>query len=157
MKSNFIVSVYAVYSDGISEACSVQSNSNGLLKKLPDGHADDDVGFLLGIGVAMAFLCFFLLALIAKKSFRQRVSAAFISVTPKWLLEDYPQVQKSSVIRLLQERNSSMMHNFNRLLLDYEDAVVTKVEEILEDKEGQKMQLEMDVPFHASSFLCYKQ
>ncbi|XP_060089005.1 interleukin-23 receptor [Heteronotia binoei] len=146
-KNYFNILVYAVYHDGISEACSVQSHSNGLSIGFPDGPTGntlestspvsyhDDVGVLLGIGIGVAFLSFFLLALISKKSFRKRISTVFISVTPKWLLEDYPQVQKSNVIRMFQERNSSAMHIFNWLVLDYEDAVVTEVEETLIDKE----------------------
>ncbi|XP_077189513.1 interleukin-23 receptor isoform X2 [Paroedura picta] len=163
MKSYFSILVYAVYHDGISKACSVQSHPDDLLKRFPDGHVgntpesmspvsyDNEIGVLLGIGVGVALLSLILLALISKKSFRKRVSTVLISVTPKWLLEDYPQVQKSSVITMLQERNSSMMHNFNWLLLDYEDAEVTKVEETLIDKDCKPLDNKRKVKESASA------
>ncbi|XP_061486488.1 interleukin-23 receptor [Rhineura floridana] len=147
MESDFNISVYAVYQDGISEACSVQT----LAKKDQDGRDtylertsaatngrkddDYDVGVLLGTGFGVASLCVFILGLIAKKSCRKRVNTVFHSVTPKWLLEDYPKVQKSNVIKSLQEKNGPVIHNSTGLFLHYEDAVVTEVEETLVHKE----------------------
>ncbi|XP_054836359.1 interleukin-23 receptor [Eublepharis macularius] len=134
----------------------IPGNSYRVVKNGAVVQADDDVGVLLGIGIGVAFLSFFILAFITKKSFRKRFSTVFISVTPKWLLEDYPQVQNSSVIRLLQEKNCSTMHNFNWLSLDYEDAVVTEVEETLVDtecraldnkRETKKAVCEISLPF----------
>ncbi|XP_053101844.1 interleukin-23 receptor [Hemicordylus capensis] len=210
MKRNLNISVYAVYQDGVSKACSFQCYTKelSLEKKPQDIHADNylestsaangvpfspirantetvdnktlplwesrdgskrllsiclmlvlddgDVAVLLGIGTGVTFISLFLLALIAKKSFRKRISIACISVTPKWFFEDYPKVQNSRAIKLLQEKNGSVTHNSSGLFLDYEDTVVTEVEETLlhkeykafgEHKETRETVSEKEVPF----------
>ncbi|XP_062990581.1 interleukin-23 receptor [Elgaria multicarinata webbii] len=144
MKRNFSISVYAVYQDGISKSCTVQilvkTNEDGQTGINPESillatNDDGDVGVLLGIGFGVACLVVLILTFIAQKSCRKRVSTVCSSITPAWLFEDYPKLQNSSVIKSLEERNGSVMHSSTGLFVDYADAVVTEVEEILVHKE----------------------
>ncbi|XP_062834257.1 interleukin-23 receptor [Anolis carolinensis] len=146
IKRNVNISIYAVYQDGTSKACSVQileKNVQGRhFDKAPrsfstaanDGN-DYDVGVMVGTGFGAALLSIFILVLIAKKSYRKSVTTMLSSVTPKWLYEDYPKLQNSSAIKSLQKKNGSLTHISAELFSDYEDAVITNVEEILVPKE----------------------
>ncbi|XP_063155929.1 interleukin-23 receptor [Candoia aspera] len=129
------------------------------------GNYDYDTGILLGTGVGVAFLSISVLALITIKSCRKRVNKMVSSVTPKWLFEEYPKMQNSKVIKYLQEKNDAVTHNFSRPFLDYEDVVVTEVEEILVQKHygvvgeqrgksemvSEKVDIGEDVPFASDS------
>uniref|UniRef100_A0A8C0GE49 Interleukin 23 receptor n=1 Tax=Chelonoidis abingdonii TaxID=106734 RepID=A0A8C0GE49_CHEAB len=55
------------------------------------------------------------------------VSTALASLTPKWLTEDFPNVENSSVVKSLQEKSELMSCNPNQLFLDNDDPVVTEV------------------------------
>nr|XP_060629684.1 interleukin-23 receptor [Anolis sagrei ordinatus] len=149
IKRNVNISIYAVYQDGTSKACSVQilgENVQGRhFDKDPRSFStatngmkygnDYDVGVMVGTGFGAALLSIFILVLIAKKSYRKRVTTMLSSITPKWLFEDYPKLQNSSAIKSLQKKNGSVTHISAELFSDYEDAVITKVEEILVQKE----------------------
>ncbi|XP_025027520.1 interleukin-23 receptor [Python bivittatus] len=172
---NNSISVYAVYQKGISQASSVQTlmkekkEQPGIAQEsrpaVAKGNYDYDTGILLGTGVGVAFLSISVLALITIKSCRKRVNKMVSSVTPKWLFEEYPKMQNSKVIKYLQEKNDAVTHNFSGPFLDYEDVVVTEVEEILLQKHyrtvGQKrgksetvsgkLNIPEDVPFASHS------
>uniref|UniRef100_A0A8C3RKH7 Fibronectin type-III domain-containing protein n=2 Tax=Chelydra serpentina TaxID=8475 RepID=A0A8C3RKH7_CHESE len=52
---------------------------------------------------------------------------AFASLTPKWLIEDFPNVENSRVVKSLQEKQELMSSNSTQLFLDNDDPVVTEV------------------------------
>uniref|UniRef100_A0A452HUE3 Fibronectin type-III domain-containing protein n=1 Tax=Gopherus agassizii TaxID=38772 RepID=A0A452HUE3_9SAUR len=56
-----------------------------------------------------------------------KVSTALASLTPKWLTEDFPNVENSSVVKSFQEKSELMTCNSNQLFLDNDDPVVTEV------------------------------
>ncbi|XP_020650905.3 interleukin-23 receptor [Pogona vitticeps] len=144
MKRNGNISVYAVYQDGTSKASSIplleENDQDGVADKDPKipsadtSHRKDDgdydVGVLWGIVFGVASISLLVLALITKKFCRKRVSIVLNSITPKWLSEDYPKLQNSSVIKSLQEERDPIIHPSTGLFSVYEDAVITEVEEI---------------------------
>ncbi|XP_053246961.1 interleukin-23 receptor [Podarcis raffonei] len=107
-------------------------NGPGNMFAVTNGDGDDG-GVLWGTGFGMFFLFIIILSLIATNI--KRVKTAFWSITPKWLFEDYPRMQNSSVIKSLQGENGGITHNSTGLFIDHEDAVVTEVEETLVHKE----------------------
>uniref|UniRef100_A0A674J0C7 Fibronectin type-III domain-containing protein n=1 Tax=Terrapene triunguis TaxID=2587831 RepID=A0A674J0C7_9SAUR len=60
-------------------------------------------------------------------NFTLLISTAFASLTPKWLTEDFPNVENSSVVKSLQEKSELMSSNSTQLFLDNDDPVVTEV------------------------------
>uniref|UniRef100_A0A8C4VXT4 Interleukin 23 receptor n=1 Tax=Gopherus evgoodei TaxID=1825980 RepID=A0A8C4VXT4_9SAUR len=56
-----------------------------------------------------------------------KISTALASLTPKWLTEDFPNVENSSVVKSFQEKSELMNCNSNQLFLDNDDPVVTEV------------------------------
>uniref|UniRef100_A0A452HUC2 Fibronectin type-III domain-containing protein n=1 Tax=Gopherus agassizii TaxID=38772 RepID=A0A452HUC2_9SAUR len=56
-----------------------------------------------------------------------KISTALASLTPKWLTEDFPNVENSSVVKSFQEKSELMTCNSNQLFLDNDDPVVTEV------------------------------
>ncbi|XP_067419431.1 interleukin-23 receptor [Emydura macquarii macquarii] len=139
------ISVYAVYQGGISKPCSGQLSLADLVKQLPNASIytdpvivstatgeisyDNDGGVFLGIGTGAILLSIVSLTLIFKKSFRKRVSTVLVSWTPKWLIEDFPNVENSNVVKSFQEKSELMNSNSTQLFLDNEDPVVTEVQE----------------------------
>uniref|UniRef100_A0A674JTI3 Fibronectin type-III domain-containing protein n=1 Tax=Terrapene triunguis TaxID=2587831 RepID=A0A674JTI3_9SAUR len=55
------------------------------------------------------------------------VKGTLASLTPKWLTEDFPNVENSSVVKSLQEKSELMSSNSTQLFLDNDDPVVTEV------------------------------
>uniref|UniRef100_A0A674JWT1 Fibronectin type-III domain-containing protein n=1 Tax=Terrapene triunguis TaxID=2587831 RepID=A0A674JWT1_9SAUR len=60
-------------------------------------------------------------------NFTLLISTALASLTPKWLTEDFPNVENSSVVKSLQEKSELMSSNSTQLFLDNDDPVVTEV------------------------------
>uniref|UniRef100_A0A8C8R6X0 Interleukin 23 receptor n=1 Tax=Pelusios castaneus TaxID=367368 RepID=A0A8C8R6X0_9SAUR len=57
------------------------------------------------------------------------VSTILVSLTPKWLTEDFPNVENSNVVKSLQEKSELMNSNSTQLFLDNDDPVVMEVQE----------------------------
>ncbi|XP_043377060.1 interleukin-23 receptor isoform X4 [Chelonia mydas] len=112
------ISVYAVYHDGISKPCPGQLYLVDL---------DNDGEVFWGIGTGAIILSIVFLTLIFKKSLRKRVSTALASLTPKWLTEDFPKVENSSVVKSLQEKSDLMSSDSTPLFLGNNDPVITEV------------------------------
>ncbi|XP_043346843.1 interleukin-23 receptor isoform X4 [Dermochelys coriacea] len=112
------LSVYAVYHDGISKPC---------LGQLYLVDLDNDGEVFWGIGTGAIILSIVFLTLIFKKSLRKRVSTALASLAPKWLTEDFPNVENSSVVKSLQEKCDLMSSNSTHLFLNNCDPIVTEV------------------------------
>ncbi|KAH0618522.1 hypothetical protein JD844_017811 [Phrynosoma platyrhinos] len=138
IKRNSNISVYSVYQDGTSKACSVQI----LEKNGKDRHAekdpksssaatnddnDYDVGVMVGTGSGATVLSVFILALIAKNSYRKSFHYKAIGKHRRFNNSDVPS-QNS-------EENGSVTHISTELFSGYEDSVITEVEEILVHKD----------------------
>ncbi|XP_043346842.1 interleukin-23 receptor isoform X3 [Dermochelys coriacea] len=137
------LSVYAVYHDGISKPCLGQLYLVDLVKRLPNTSIytepvivatatgeisyDNDGEVFWGIGTGAIILSIVFLTLIFKKSLRKRVSTALASLAPKWLTEDFPNVENSSVVKSLQEKCDLMSSNSTHLFLNNCDPIVTEV------------------------------
>ncbi|KAM9186531.1 interleukin-23 receptor [Mergus octosetaceus] len=132
--SNINVSVYAVYPDGVSkptsgqgqdkpctapnmsaedtsqhhQTCPMGTTMQGKFTTCafmePHGH-NDDTGVFLGMGVSVIVSSVVLAILMFKKSARKRIKATVASLLPKWLLEDFPHMENSNVIKSLQEKS----------------------------------------------------
>ncbi|KAJ7332614.1 hypothetical protein JRQ81_014794 [Phrynocephalus forsythii] len=125
------ISVTAHNSKGSSSPANITVKQQHL--NYHDG-GDYDVGVLWGTAFGVGSISLPVLVLVAKKSWRKRVTIVLTSVAPQWLFEDYPKLQNSSVIRTLQEESGPVIHSSTSLFSDYEEAVITKVEEV----QGQK-------------------
>ncbi|KAJ6662612.1 hypothetical protein lerEdw1_011749 [Lerista edwardsae] len=112
---NLNISVYAVYQDGVSKACSVQSFSKDQLsaKKPQDGRADNDLESTFAATDGRKGQCWAL----------QETGSFCLTRNGRSILtsDDISKV----------ETMGPMTHNSTRLFLDYEDVVITEVEETL--------------------------
>ncbi|XP_025068667.1 interleukin-23 receptor [Alligator sinensis] len=142
---HYNVSVYAVYQDGISQPCSVQSYLEDLVNQLQKGNMyadpviistatgeipyDDEVGVFLGLGIGTIILSIAFLTLMSKKSFRKRISTVAVSLTPTCLLEDFPHMENSNMIKSLQEKSEFMNDISTEFYLVDDDPVVTEIQE----------------------------
>ncbi|XP_014430046.2 interleukin-23 receptor isoform X2 [Pelodiscus sinensis] len=137
------ISVYAVYQDGISKPCSGQFSLGDLVNQLLNASDisdpviiatvtgtisyDNDEEIFWGIGTGAIIISIVFLTLIFKKSFRKRLSTVLASLTPKWLIEDCPNVENSNVVKSLQERWELTNSDSIQLPLNNDDPVVTEV------------------------------
>uniref|UniRef100_A0A8B9CKF9 Fibronectin type-III domain-containing protein n=1 Tax=Anser brachyrhynchus TaxID=132585 RepID=A0A8B9CKF9_9AVES len=130
--SHINVSVYAVYPDGVSKPTSGQVSSE---ERIPDfsynetSH-DDDTGVFLGMGVSVIVSSVVLAILMFKKSARIRIKATVASLLPKWLLEDFPHMENSNVIKSLQEKSEFTSNSSYEPFLDDSDPTVMEIEEV---------------------------
>ncbi|OXB82169.1 UNVERIFIED_CONTAM: hypothetical protein H355_009048 [Colinus virginianus] len=130
--SHVSVSVYAVYPNGVSEPSSGQVPSKEQMLDIifQEASHDDDIGFFLGMGVSVIVLSVVIAILMFKKSARKRIKAAVALVLPKWLLEDFPHVENSKVIKSLQEKTEFTSSIFSGPSLDNSDPTITEIEEL---------------------------
>ncbi|XP_069718059.1 interleukin-23 receptor isoform X2 [Phaenicophaeus curvirostris] len=126
------VSVYAVYPDGASKPSSGQVPAEDQLLEsvYSEISHDDDVGVFLGLGISMVILSVGFAILMFKKSARKRIKATVVSVLPKWLLEDFPHMENSNVVKSLQEKSFFTSNSLHELFLDTSDPAVTEIEEV---------------------------
>ncbi|XP_067156611.1 interleukin-23 receptor [Apteryx mantelli] len=125
--SRINVSVYAVYPDGVSKPCSGQVFPE---EQFPDSTHDDDIGVFLGLGVSVIVLSVVFVILMFKKSARKRINTIIVSLMPKWLLEDFPHVENSNVIKSLQEKSEFARNSFSEPFLDNSDPTIMEIEEM---------------------------
>ncbi|KAM6128958.1 interleukin-23 receptor [Phoenicopterus ruber ruber] len=126
------VSVYAVYADGVSKPSSGQVPSEDQLPSSTYSELshEDDVGVFLGLGISMIILLVVFVILMFKKSARKRINAAVVSLLPKWLFEDFPHMEKSNVLKSLQEKSDFTSNSFCEPFLDTSDPTVMEIEEV---------------------------
>ncbi|XP_064003542.1 interleukin-23 receptor [Pogoniulus pusillus] len=131
------VSVYAVYPDGVSKPSSgqVPSEDHLLSTSYSEISHDDEIGVFLGLGISMVMLSSGFAVLMFKKSARKRVKATIVPLLPKWLFEDFPHMENSSVVKSLQAKSDVMDSSFHEAFLDISDPTVTEVEEVPEHKQ----------------------
>ncbi|XP_048718330.2 interleukin-23 receptor [Caretta caretta] len=113
------ISVYAVYHDGISKPCPGQLYLVDLVKRLPNTSIYTEPVIITTATGEISY---------GKKIvFQTGVNTALASLTPKWLTEDFPNVENSSVVKSLQEKSDLMSSNSTQLFLDNNDPVITEV------------------------------
>ncbi|KAM6343070.1 interleukin-23 receptor [Alca torda] len=126
------VSVYAVYPDGVSKPSSGQVPSDDQLlgSIYSEISHDDDIGVFLGLGVSVIVLSVVFLILMFKKSARKRIKVTVVSLLPKWLFEDFPHMENSSVVKSLQDESDLTGNSFHEPFLDTSDPTVMEIEEV---------------------------
>ncbi|XP_071605979.1 interleukin-23 receptor isoform X1 [Heliangelus exortis] len=126
------VSVYAVYPDGVSKPSSRQVPPEILF--LGSTHTelshDADTAVFLGLGTSVLIFSTVFVILMVKKSARKRVKARVVSLLPTWLLEDFPHMEKSKVLRSLQTNSDFPSSSFHEAFLDTSDPPVMEIQEV---------------------------
>ncbi|XP_062437539.1 interleukin-23 receptor [Rhea pennata] len=135
--SHINVSVYAVYPDGVSKPCSGQvfPEEQFLDSTYSQISYDDDIGVFWGLGVSVIILSVVFVILMFKRSARKRINTIIMSLMPKWLLEDFPHVENSNVIKSFQEKSEFTCNSFSEPFLDNSDPTITEIEEMLVHEE----------------------
>uniref|UniRef100_A0A8B9SB09 Interleukin 23 receptor n=1 Tax=Apteryx owenii TaxID=8824 RepID=A0A8B9SB09_APTOW len=59
-----------------------------------------------------------------------RINTTIVSLMPKWLLEDFPHVENSNVIKSLQEKSEFARNSFSEPFLDNSDPTIMEIEEM---------------------------
>ncbi|XP_038000149.1 uncharacterized protein LOC119703822 isoform X2 [Motacilla alba alba] len=65
---------------------------------------DDDIRVFLGLSLSVVGLSILFAVVMFKKSVRKRVKATLVSLLPRWMLEDFPHLENSTVVKSLQVR-----------------------------------------------------
>ncbi|XP_068263164.1 interleukin-23 receptor [Nyctibius grandis] len=135
------VSVYAVYPDGVSSPSSGQVPPEEQL--LGSTYSvishDDDIGVFLGLGISMVIFSAGFVILMFKKSARKRIKATVVSLLPKWLFEDFPHMENSTVVKSLQEKSDFTSNSVHEPFLDTSDPTVMEIEEVPAREEYKKV------------------
>ncbi|XP_052522821.1 interleukin-23 receptor isoform X1 [Tympanuchus pallidicinctus] len=147
--SHISVSVYAAYPDGVSKPSSGQVSSEDRMLDIiyQEASHDDDIRFFLGMGVSVIILSVVLVILMLKKSARKRTKAAVALVLPKWLLEDFPHMENSRVIKSFQEKSEFTSSIFSGPVPDNSDPTITEIQEL----SGHKKYRNVDIKKEPSS------
>ncbi|XP_030352107.1 interleukin-23 receptor [Strigops habroptila] len=139
------VSVYAVYPDGVSKPSSSQVLpedqllENTYSSTYSEISHDDDIGVFLGLGISVVMLSVVSVILMFKKSVRKRINALVVSLLPKWLLEDIPHMENSSVVKSLQEKSDFLSNSLHKPFLDASDPSVMEIEDVPAHEEYKNM------------------
>ncbi|XP_072199634.1 interleukin-23 receptor [Excalfactoria chinensis] len=130
--SHVNVSVYAVYPNGASKPSSghVSSEEQMLGIIYQEALHDADIGFPLGMAITVVMLSVLLVILMFKKPARKRMKAAVALLLPKWLLEDFPHMENSKVIKSFQEKGESTSSIFSEPFPDNSDPTITEIKEL---------------------------
>ncbi|XP_014746563.1 PREDICTED: interleukin-23 receptor [Sturnus vulgaris] len=124
------VSLYSVYPEGISQPSSSPAppEEPHLGSTYSQMSQDDDIRVFLGLSLSVVGLSILFAIAMFKKSVRKRVKATLVSLLPKWLLEDFPHMENSSVVKSLQGKED--FPNFQEPFLAPGDPAVTEIEEV---------------------------
>ncbi|XP_038000151.1 interleukin-12 receptor subunit beta-2-like isoform X4 [Motacilla alba alba] len=98
--------LYAVYPGGISAPCSSPAPAEEPLlgSAYSEMSQDDDIRVFLGLSLSVVGLSILFAVVMFKKSVRKRVKATLVSLLPRWMLEDFPHLENSTVVKSLQVR-----------------------------------------------------
>ncbi|KAM4872227.1 interleukin-23 receptor [Thomomys bottae] len=88
-----------------------------------------DVGLLSGMVFFAILLSILSLIGIFNRKLRARVKRKILLLIPKWLHEDIPNLENSSVVKMLQEK-SECMNNYASEQILYVDPVISEIREI---------------------------
>ncbi|XP_060482209.2 interleukin-23 receptor [Panthera onca] len=113
-------------------------NSGLLIASIFKGHitADNrqqDIGFLLGMIFFAVMLSILSLIGIFNRSLRTGIKRRILLLIPKWLHEDIPNIENSSIVKMLQEKSEFTDNNSSEQVL-YVDPVVTEIEIFLPEE-----------------------
>uniref|UniRef100_A0A8V0ZZR8 Interleukin 23 receptor n=1 Tax=Gallus gallus TaxID=9031 RepID=A0A8V0ZZR8_CHICK len=144
--SHINVSVYAVYPNGVSKPSSGQVSLEDQMLGIiyPEALHEDDIRLFLGTGVSVLILSVVLVILMFKKSARKRIKAAVALVLPKWLLEDFPHMENSKVIKSFQEKSEFTNSIFSEPFLDNSDPTITEIKELSGDKKYKNVDIKKE-------------
>ncbi|XP_008583290.1 PREDICTED: interleukin-23 receptor [Galeopterus variegatus] len=108
-------------------------NSGLVFASIFKGHITSDnrqdIGLLLGMIFFAVILSVLSLTGIFNRSLRTGIKRRILSLIPKWLHEDIPNIENSNVVKMLQEKSEFMNSNSNEQVL-YVDPVITEIQEI---------------------------
>lgn len=110
----------------------------------PEALHEDDIRLFLGTGVSVLILSVVLVILMFKKSARKRIKAAVALVLPKWLLEDFPHMENSKVIKSFQEKSEFTNSIFSEPFLDNSDPTITEIKELSGDKKYKNVDIKKE-------------
>ncbi|XP_077038764.1 interleukin-23 receptor [Agelaius phoeniceus] len=98
--------LYAVYPGGISAPCSSPAPAEEPLLGSTYGEMSQDEGIRVFLGLSLSLVGLSILSAVVmfKKSVRKRVKATLVSLLPRWMLEDFPHVENSTVVKSLQDK-----------------------------------------------------
>uniref|UniRef100_A0A672UUC5 Interleukin 23 receptor n=1 Tax=Strigops habroptila TaxID=2489341 RepID=A0A672UUC5_STRHB len=68
-----------------------------------------------------------------------RINALVVSLLPKWLLEDIPHMENSSVVKSLQEKSDFLSNSLHKPFLDASDPSVMEIEDVPAHEEYKNM------------------
>ncbi|XP_066181428.1 interleukin-23 receptor [Sylvia atricapilla] len=127
------VSLFAVYPSGISQPSSSPAPAE---EQLPGSTSsemsqDNDIKVFLGLSLSTVGLSVLFGVVMFKKSVRKRMKATLVSLLPKWLFEDFPHMENSTVVKSLQDKSGSFpSENLQEPFLPSGDPAVTEIEEV---------------------------
>ncbi|XP_054428642.1 interleukin-23 receptor [Pteronotus mesoamericanus] len=101
--------------------------------QLTSDNRQQDTGLLSGMVSFAVVLSILSLIVIFNKSLRSRIKRRFLLLIPKWLHEDIPNMEKSNVVKMLQEKSEFMNDNSSEQVL-HVDPVITEIEILLPEE-----------------------
>ncbi|XP_041254244.1 interleukin-23 receptor [Onychostruthus taczanowskii] len=103
---------------------------------------DDDIRVFLGLSLSVLGSSVLFAIVMFKKSVRKRVKAALVSLLPKWLLEDFPHVENSSVVKSLQDKADFPSSILQEPFLASADPALSDVQEVPAQERHQSLDSE---------------
>ncbi|XP_039567790.1 interleukin-23 receptor isoform X2 [Passer montanus] len=107
---------------------------------------DDDIRVLLGLSLSVLGSSVLFAIVMFKKSVRKRVKATLVSLLPKWLFEDFPRMENSSVVKSLQDKADFPSSSLQEPFLAPADPAVTDVQEVPAQERPQSVDTEVPEP-----------
>ncbi|XP_030919938.1 interleukin-23 receptor [Geospiza fortis] len=95
---------------------------------------DDDIRVFLGLSLSVVGLSVLFAVAMFKKSVRKRVKASLVSLLPRWMFEDFPHMENSTVVKSLQDKADFPSASLQEPFLD---PVVSDVQEVPEQERPQ--------------------
>ncbi|XP_053841686.1 interleukin-23 receptor [Vidua macroura] len=135
------VRLFAVYPGGISAPGSSPAPAEEPLlgsaySEMPQ---DGDIRVFLGLSLSVVGLSVLFAIVMFKKSVRKRIKATLVSLLPKWLFEDFPHMENSSVVKSLQDKADFPGDSLQEPFLAPADPAVTQVEEVPAQERHQSL------------------
>ncbi|KAM7014249.1 interleukin-12 receptor subunit beta-2-like [Passerculus sandwichensis] len=136
--------LYAVYPGGISAPRSSPAPAEEPLlgstySEMSQAPADDDIRVFLGLSLSVVGLSVLFAVVMFKKSVRKRVKAALVSLLPRWMFEDFPHMENSTVVKSLQDKADFPSASLQEPFLD---PAVSDVQEVPAQERPQRREPE---------------
>ncbi|XP_016155538.1 PREDICTED: interleukin-23 receptor [Ficedula albicollis] len=135
------VSLYAVYPQGISNPSSspAPAEEPHLGSTYSQMSQDDDIRVFLGLSLSVVGLSALFAIVMFKKSVRKRVKATLVSLLPKWLFEDFPHMENSTVVKSLQEKGDVPSAILQEPFLTPGDPALSEIQEVPAQERRQSL------------------